>query len=71
MNTDKTVTCPFEEHHFPVLGLLVTGKSVKEISDELNLPYETVKSQVKRMIELSGARKTSELTYFAGKYNWV
>lgn len=62
---------PFEKNHLQVLALLVKGKSVKEISEELKLPYETVSSQVKRMISLAGARKSTELTYLAGKHGWV
>ena len=62
---------PLEEHHLPVLALLVKGKSVKKISEELDRPFDTVRSQVKRMHVLAGTIKTAELTYLAGKHKWV
>jgi DNA-binding NarL/FixJ family response regulator len=71
MGDDEYLQNPFEENQMPVLKLLVKGKSVEDIALELGRPYETVNSQVKRMMVLAGACKNTELTYIAGKNRWA
>ncbi len=70
MNKDYSIKNPFEEHHQPVLAMLVRGKNQKQISINLDRPLETVRSQIKRMHQLAGA-KTVELAYLAGKHRWI
>ena len=70
MNIDYSIKNPFEQHHQPVLALLIKGKNQKQISMELDRPLETIRSQIKRMHQLAGA-KTIELAYLAGKHNWI
>ncbi|HEX7415354.1 MAG TPA: hypothetical protein VF411_15020 [Bacteroidia bacterium] len=71
MDTICYLKNPLEEHHMPVLRLLVKGKTVDEICTTLDRPFDTVISQVKRMQTLVGTSKTSELTYIAGWNRWV
>ncbi len=69
INCDE-VENPFEEKHMPALLLLMKGKNARQIAAELSRPYDTVVSQIKRLHNLAGVNKTSELIHLSSWNRW-
>jgi DNA-binding NarL/FixJ family response regulator len=62
---------PFEDYQMPVLKGLLESKEVVKIAFELKRPFDTVASQVKRMLHLTGTHKISELVRVATLNRWA
>jgi len=62
---------PLLDNHMPVLIGISEGKAVSEIACQLRRPYETVVSQVKRMLYLTGTHKVSEFVRVATLNLWT
>jgi len=62
---------PLLDNHMPVLASIFEGKAVALIADELHRPYETVVSQVKRMMSLTGTHKVTEFVRVATLNRWA
>lgn len=53
------------DREYQVFQLLVAGKSVTEIADELNLSAKTVSTHKARLMEKMGIRNQAELIRYA------
>lgn len=53
------------DREFQVLRMIATGKTVKDIADELSLSVKTVSTYRSRILEKTGMRTTAELIRYA------
>ncbi len=56
---------------YEVMCNLASGKSVKEIADELFLSVPTISTYRARIMEKMNIKKNSELTFYTIKYNLI
>jgi two-component system, NarL family, invasion response regulator UvrY len=59
--TDKPLHELLSEREFQVLRMIASGKSVKEIAEELSLSVKTVSTYRTRILEKTGMKTTVEL----------
>ena len=62
---DKPVHELLSEREFQVLRMIASGKSVKEIAEELSLSAKTVSTYRVRILEKMGMKTTVELIRYA------
>jgi DNA-binding NarL/FixJ family response regulator len=55
------------DREFQVMILIASGKSVKDIADELNLSINTISTYRNRILEKMNLKNNSELTHYAVK----
>ena len=53
------------DREFQVLRMIASGKTVKEIADELSLSVKTISTYRSRILEKTGMKTTAELIRFA------
>lgn len=68
---NKPVHELLSEREFQVLRMIASGKSVKEIAQELSLSVKTVSTYRARVLEKMGMKTTVELIRYAFKAHLV
>ena len=68
---DKLLHEELSDREYQVLCLLGTGKSVKEIAEELNLSHKTIGTYRRRILEKMNFRTTSELIRYTLKHGLI
>jgi DNA-binding CsgD family transcriptional regulator len=53
------------DREFQVLRMIASGKSVKEIADEISLSIKTVSTYRTRILEKTGMKTTADLIRYA------
>jgi two-component system, NarL family, invasion response regulator UvrY len=56
---------------YQILCMIASGKSVKDIADELFLSFNTVNTYRNRILEKMGIKSNIELTHYALQYNLI
>jgi DNA-binding NarL/FixJ family response regulator len=69
--TDKPVHELLSDREFEVLRMIASGKSVKEIAEELSLSAKTVSTYRARILGKMGMKTTVELIRYAFKAQLV
>ena len=62
---DTPVQELLSDREFQVLRMIGSGKTVKDIADELSLSVKTVSTYRSRILEKTGMKTTAELIRFA------
>jgi DNA-binding NarL/FixJ family response regulator len=65
VDTDKPAYESLSEREYQVLRMIASGKTVKEIADELSLSMKTISTYRTRILEKLRMRTNAELTYYA------
>lgn len=72
---DKDLSKPIHEklsnREFQIMCLIASGKTVKEIANELSLSIKTISTYRSRILEKAHMKTNSELTYYALKQNLI
>lgn len=68
---DKPLHELLSDREFQVLRMIASGKSVKEIAEELSLSAKTVSTYRARILEKTGMKTTVELIRYAFKAQLV
>ena len=68
---DKPLHELLSDREFQVLRMIASGKSVKEIAEELSLSVKTVSTYRARILEKTGMKTTVELIRYAFKAQLV
>ena len=63
--TDKPVHELLSDREFQVLRMIASGKTVKQIADEVSLSVKTVSTYRARILEKTGMKTTAELIRYA------
>ncbi len=71
MDTDKMPHETLSDREFQVLKLIASGKTIKDIADEMNLSSKTVSTYRTRILEKTRMNSNSELTHYAIKNDLV
>jgi len=64
-DTDKPAYESLSDREYQVLRMIASGKTVKEIADELSLSMKTISTYRTRILEKLRMRTNAELTYYA------
>jgi DNA-binding NarL/FixJ family response regulator len=65
VDTDKPAYESLSDREYQVLRMIASGKTVKEIADELSLSMKTISTYRTRILEKLRMRTNAELTYYA------
>jgi len=65
IDTQKPPHAALSDREYQVMMMLASGKSVKEIADELCLSVKTISTYRSRMMEKMNMKKNAELTLYA------
>jgi DNA-binding NarL/FixJ family response regulator len=65
LGSDAPVQELLSDREFQVLRMIGSGKTVKDIADELSLSAKTVSTYRSRILEKTGMKTTAELIRFA------
>ena len=63
----KTVHEMLSDREYQVMLMIASGKTVKEIADELSLSVKTISTNRTRMLNKMGMKTNAEITYYAIK----
>jgi DNA-binding NarL/FixJ family response regulator len=70
-DAEKPIQETLSDREFQVLCLIASGKTVKEIGDELSLSIKTISTYRSRILEKMGMKSNAELTHYAIKNKLV
>ena len=70
-NTKKTDHTIFSDREYQVMIMIASGKTVKEIADELSLSVKTISTNRTRALKKMGMKNNAEFTYYAIKQGLV
>jgi two-component system, NarL family, invasion response regulator UvrY len=68
---DKPVQETLSDREYQVMLMIASGKTVKEIADEMYLSVKTVSTYRVRALSKMGMKNNSEFTYYAIKYGLI
>jgi DNA-binding NarL/FixJ family response regulator len=71
INTEKPPHETLSDREHQVMCMIASGKTVKEIADELVLSIKTISTYRTRILEKMGMKNNAELTYYAIKNRLV
>jgi two-component system invasion response regulator UvrY len=71
VDADKPVHETLSDREYQVMLLIASGKTVKEIADEMCLSVKTVSTYRVRALSKMGMKNNSEFTYYAIKYGLI
>ena len=71
MDTDKPVHELLSDREYQVMLLIASGKTVKEIADEMHLSVKTVSTYRVRALTKMGMKNNSTFTYYAIKHGLI
>ena len=70
-NTEKPDHTMLSDREYQVMIMIATGKTVKEIADELSLSVKTISTNRARALKKMGMKNNAEFTYYAIKQGLV
>lgn len=70
-DTEKPDHTMLSDREYQVMTMIATGKTVKEIGDELSLSVKTISTNRTRALEKMGMKNNAEFTYYAIKQGLV
>lgn len=70
-DTEKQVHETLSDREYQVMVMIASGKTVKEIADELSLSIKTISTNRVRALNKMGMKNNAELTYYAIKLGLV
>ena len=70
-NSEKAVHETLSDREYQVMIMLASGKTVKEIAEELSLSVKTISTNRVRALRKMGIKNNSEMTYYAIKHGLV
>ena len=59
------------DREYQVMIMIASGKTVKEIGDELSLSVKTISTNRARALKKMGMKNNAEITYYAIKHELV
>ncbi len=71
MDADKPVQETLSDREYQVMLMIASGKTVKEIADDMFLSIKTVSTYRVRALSKMGMKNNSEFTYYAIKYGLI
>jgi two-component system invasion response regulator UvrY len=71
VDTEKPLHNALSDREFEVMCMIATGKTVKQIGEELFLSEKTVSTYRSRILEKMGMKNNAELIYYAIKHGLV
>lgn len=71
VDADKPVQEMLSDREYQVMLMIASGKTVKEIADEMFLSVKTVSTYRVRALHKMGMKNNSEFTYYAIKYGLI
>ena len=71
VDADKPVHETLSDRVYQVMLMIASGKTVKEIADEMCLSVKTVSTYRVRALSKMGMKNNSEFTYYAVKYGLI
>jgi two-component system, NarL family, invasion response regulator UvrY len=70
-DSDKPVHQKLADREYQVMCLIASGKTVKQISEELSLSVSSVSTMRARILKKFGMKTTAEITHYAIKHGLV
>ena len=70
-DADKPVHETLSDREYQVMLMIASGKTVKEIADDMYLSVKTVSTYRVRALSKMGMKNNSEFTYYAVKYGLI
>jgi two-component system invasion response regulator UvrY len=71
LDSDKPVHDTLSDREYQVMLMIASGKTVKEIADDMCLSVKTVSTYWVRALSKMGMKNNSEFTYYAIKYGLI
>jgi two-component system invasion response regulator UvrY len=71
LDSDKPVHDTLSDREYQVMLMIASGKTVKEIADDMCLSVKTVSTYRVRALSKMGMKNNSEFTYYAIKYGLI
>jgi DNA-binding NarL/FixJ family response regulator len=65
LDTERPIQEKLSDREFHVMCMIASGKTVKEIADELSLSSNTVNTYKVRILEKMRMKSNAELTHYA------
>jgi two-component system invasion response regulator UvrY len=70
-NSEKPLHETLSNREYQVILMLASGKTVKEIADDLSLSVKTISTNRVRALRKMGMKNNAEITYYAIKHGLV
>jgi DNA-binding NarL/FixJ family response regulator len=70
-NSDKPLHETLSNREYQVILMLASGKTVKEIANDLSLSVKTISTNRVRALRKMGMKNNAEITYYAIKHGLV
>jgi two-component system invasion response regulator UvrY len=70
-DAEKPIHETLSDREYQVMRMIASGKTLKEIADELALSVKTVSTYRSRILEKTGMKNNAELTHYAIKHHLV
>ncbi|MCD6384548.1 response regulator transcription factor [Candidatus Sumerlaeota bacterium] len=70
-DTDKLPHERLSDREYQVMRMIASGKTVKEIAEEMALSIKTISTYRSRVLQKMGMKNNAELTYYVIKHNLV
>jgi DNA-binding NarL/FixJ family response regulator len=70
-NAEKPLHETLSDREYQVMRMIASGKTLKEIADELALSVKTVSTYKSRILDKTGMKNNVELTHYAVKHRLV